>query len=149
MNNVIIFTKDGIKVLETVSNPLTPDRKQESTVKYDRITEYNPLDIRVIGIVPKIENGILKQIELRVGNDDTSPHDLAWYREKVLKIVNDDKEWKKENIYSQLEREFNTSDHKKLKGGMTRGYSILTFALAVLKKEGLVDNTRKGIWRKK
>ncbi|MCL5680835.1 MAG: winged helix-turn-helix domain-containing protein [Candidatus Thermoplasmatota archaeon] len=149
MDNTIIFTKDGIKVMESVSNPLTPTRQQESIVPYDKITEYNPLDIRVIGIVPKVVDGVLKQIELRIGDVDSSPHDLSWYKQKILEILKGGREWKKESIYSELEKEFNSSDHKKLKGGMTRGYSVLTTALIKLKKDNLIENPRKGIWKMK
>lgn len=150
MNNFLIFTKDGIKVLETIKNPLMPERQAESTVPYTNITQYNPLDIHVIGIVPKVENGVLKQIELRLGDEDNSSyHDVLWFKKCIQEYLKDGREWKKENIYSKLESEFNSGDHKKLKGGATRGYSNLTGALDLLKKEGILENPRKGIWRLK
>ena len=37
MDNVLIFTKDGIKVLEIIKNPLMPERQEESIVPYDKI----------------------------------------------------------------------------------------------------------------
>ena len=94
-------------------------------------------------------DGVLKQIELRIGDVDSSPHDLSWYKQKILEILKGGREWKKESIYSELEKEFNSSDHKKLKGGMTRGYSVLTTALIKLKKDNLIENPRKGIWKMK
>ena len=147
MENIIIFTKDGIKVRETITNPLMPKRQAESTVPYENITQYNPLDIHVIGIIPSVIDGVLNQIELRIGDDDSSPHDILWFKDRIQKCLKDGKDLKKENLYSKLEQEFSPADHKKLKGGQTRGYSNLTMALDLLKKENKLENPRKGIWR--
>jgi|YelNatPaOPRAMG01_1025707.scaffolds.fasta_scaffold49360_4 hypothetical protein len=150
MENFIIFTKDGIKVRETITNPLIPERQTESTVPYNKITQYNPLDIHVIEIVPKVVDGVLKQIELKLGeDDDSSYHDVLWFKGRIKEFLKDGRDWKKENLYSKLESEFNSADHKKLKGGGTRGYSNLTGALDALKKEGILENPRKGMWRLK
>ena len=150
MENFIIFTKDGIKVRETITNPLMPERQAESTVPYNKITQYNPLDIHVIGIVPKVVDGVLNQIELKLGEeDDSSYHDIIWFKSRIQEFLKDGKDLKKENLYSKLELEFNSADHKKLKGGGTRGYSNLTGALDLLKKEGKLENPRKGMWRLK
>lgn len=150
MGNFIIFTKEGIKVMETITNPLMPERQEESTVPYNKITQYNPLDIHVIGIVPMVLDGVLNQIELRLGeDDDSSYHDVLWFKDKIQEILKDGRDWKKESLYSKLEQEFNLADHKKLKGGGTRGYSNLTGALDILKKEGILENPRKGMWRLK
>ncbi len=148
MENIITFTKDGIKVRQTVTNPLMPSRQEESIVPYDGITQYNPLDIRVVGIVPSFDpTGVLKQIELKLADD--SPHDLKWFERRVLEMLKDGKTWKKESIYSALEPEFSSSDRKKLRSGGSRGYSNLTTALDSLKKAGSLDNPRKGLWRLK
>jgi hypothetical protein len=150
MSNFIIFTKEGIKVMETITNPLMPERQEESIVPYHKITQYNPLDIHVIGIVPRVVDGVLNQIELRLGeDDDSSYHDVLWFKDKIQEILKDGRDWKKESLYSKLEQEFNSADHKKLKGGGTRGYSNLTGALDILKKEGILENPRKGMWRLK
>ena len=150
MDNIIIFTKDGIKVRETITNPLVPERQAESTVPYDKITQYNPLDIHVIGIIPSVINGVLNQIELRIGEeDDLSYHDILWFKARIQDCLKDGKDLKKENLYSKLQQEFSSADHKKLKGGQTRGYSNLTTALDILKKENKLENPRKGIWRLK
>ena len=150
MDNFMIFTKDGIKVRETIKNPLMPERQEESIVPYNKITQYNPLDVHVIGIIPKIVDGVLNQIELKLGEaDDSSYHDLLWFKGRVKEFLKDGKDWKKENLYSKLELEFNSADHKKLKSGGTRGYSNLTSALDMLKKDGVLENPRKGIWRLK
>ena len=115
---------------------------------YDKITQYNPLDIHVIGIVPKVEGGVLSQIELKLGKEDESSyHDTLWFKKQIQDFLSDGKEWKKESIYAKLQPEFNIGDHKKLKGGTTRGYSNLSGALDLLKKEGVLENPRKGIWR--
>ncbi len=148
MDNTITFTKDGIKVRETVSNPLIPNTERQSIVTYDKITEYNPLDIHVVGIVPRVVDGTLKEIEFRLGDEsDVSFHDLVWFKSKVPEILADGKEWKKESIYKKLEPQFNPSDYKRLKSGGARGYANLTTALNMLKKEDVLENPRKGMWK--
>jgi len=154
-NNKITFTKDGIKVTETVSNPLIIKEKERETIMpYAEITDQNPLNIHVVAINPKFSNGTLTEIELIISKvEDTqlssNYHDINWYEEKVMELLSDGKEWSKKIIYNKLKEEFGHDDLRKTKRGKTRGNDILTWTLSKLKKENKVENPRRGVWKLK
>jgi hypothetical protein len=151
-NNTITFTKEGIKVKESITSPLTKREERERTLPYSEITNQNPLNIRVVAIIPKFSNGMLTEIELKILNEEDNQggsgyHDMLWHKQRVLDILSDKREWKKESIYNKLKAEFNQADYKKMKSGNSRGYEILTIALNSLKGENKVENPRKGLWK--
>jgi hypothetical protein len=151
-HNTIKFTKDGIKTKQTISSPLTKPEEKEVTIPYSGITNHNPLNLHVAEIIPKFTNGMLTEIELKIlKEEDNQPsseyHDGVWYKGKVLEILSDRKEWKKDSIYDKLKAEFNHADRKILKSGRTRGYVMLSTYLRILKEENKTENPRKGLWK--
>jgi len=151
-NNTITFTKEGIKVKESITSPLTKKEERERTLPYSEITNQNPLNIRVVAIIPKFSNGTLTEIELKILNEEDNQrgpgyHEMLWHKQRVLDILSDKREWKKESIYNKLKAEFNQADYEKMKSGNSRGYEILTIALKSLKEENKVENPRKGLWK--
>jgi len=150
----IKFTKDGIKVKTTTLNPLRKPEEREEITPYNEITNLNPLDLRVVEIIPKFSNEVLTEIELKIIKEEDKQlgseyHDVPWYKERVLEILSDKKEWKKDSIYDKLKAEFNPADRKILKSGRNRGYEMLSTALNNLKKENKIENPRKGLWKLK
>jgi len=150
----IKFTKDGIKVKTTTLNPLRKPEEREEITPYNEITNLNPLDLRVVEIIPKFSNEVLTEIELKIIKEEDKQlgseyHDVPWYKERVLEILSDKKEWKKDSIYDKLKAEFNPADRKTLKSGRNRGYGMLSTALNILKKENKIENPRKGLWKLK
>jgi len=150
----IKFTKDGIKVKTTIFNPLKKPEEREEITPYNEITNLNPLDLHVVEIIPKFSNEVLTEIELKIlKKEDKQPdseyHDLLWYKERVVDILSDKKEWKKDSIYDKLKAEFNPADRKISKSGRSRGYEMLSTALNILKKENKIENPRKGLWKLK
>jgi hypothetical protein len=148
MTEEIKFTRGGIETMEIVSNPLTRPERRKTTIPYDKITQLNPLDLHVIGIRPIIREGVIAEIALEIGGEDSSYHTLEWFADNILSILSDGSTLKKDEIYQRASSEFNSSDFKKLRGGMTRAYSNLTSALNYLKGAGKIENPRKGYWRK-
>jgi len=150
----IKFTKDGIKVKTTILNPLRKPEEREEITPYNEISNLNPLNLRVVEIIPKFSNEVLTEIELKILNEEDKQvgaeyHDLLWYKKRVLEILSDKKEWKKDSIYDKLKAEFNPADRKISKSGKSRGYEMLSTALNILKKENKIENPRKGIWKLK
>lgn len=146
MGDKIMFKKDGIEATEVVHTPLTKPERRQTTVLYSQISEFNPLDLHVVSINPIIKNGVLTAIELELGGEDSRYHSVDWIKEKVLQILSDKVELKKDEIYKMVSSEFNSSDFKKLKSGGNRGYSNLTTSLNLLKNEKKIENPRKGYW---
>ena len=97
-------------------------------------------------MLTEIELKILKEEDKQLGSEY---HDLLWYKERILEILSDKKEWKKDSIYDKLKAEFNPADRKTLKSGKNRGYGMLSTALNILKKENKIENPRKGLWKLK
>ena len=150
----IKFTKDGIKVKTTILNPLRKPEEREEITPYNEISNLNPLNLRVVEIIPKFSNEVLTEIELKILNEEDKQvgaeyHDLLWYKKRVLEILSDKKEWKKDSIYDKLKAELNPADRKILKSGRNRGYEMLSNALNILKKENKIENPRKGLWKLK
>jgi len=150
----IKFTKDGIKVKTTTLNPLRKPEEREEITPYNEITNLNPLDLHVVEIIPKFSNEVLTEIELKILKEEDKQlgseyHDVRWYKERVLEILSDKKEWKKDSIYDKLKAELNPADRKILKSGRNRGYEMLSTALNILKKENKIENPRKGLWKLK
>ncbi|MEM0136416.1 MAG: hypothetical protein QXU18_14515 [Thermoplasmatales archaeon] len=149
MNEKIIFKKNGIETTEIVNTPLTKPERRATIIDYKKIDELNPLDLHVIGINPIVRDNVLIEIELVLGAESSSYHSVEWFKEKVKGVLSDKTTFKKDDIYDKISKEFTSSDYKKLGSGGTRGYSNLTTALNQLKQEGVVENPRKGYWRKK
>jgi len=150
----IKFTKDGIKEKKIIISPLRPPEEREEITPYNEITNLNPLDLHVVGIIPKFSNEVLTEIELKILKEEDKQvgpeyHDLLWYKERILEILSDKKEWKRDSIYDKLKAEFNPADRKTLKSGKNRGYGMLSTALNILKKENKIENPRKGLWKLK
>jgi hypothetical protein len=147
MTERIIFKRNGIETTEIVNTPLTKPEKRQTTIPYNKISEFNPLDLHVVSITPIIKDGVLTEIELELGIEDSSYHSIDWFKGKIEEILSDGTAFKKDEMYKKVSTEFNSSDFKKLKSGGTRGYSNLTTSLELLKKEGKIENPRKGYWK--
>lgn len=147
MNERIIFKQNGIETTEIVNTPLTKPEKRQTTIPYNKISEFNPLDLHVVSIIPVIKDGVLTAIELELGVEDSGYHSIDWFKDKIEKILSDGTALKKDEIYKKISTEFNSSDFKKLKSGGTIGYSNLTTSLNLLKNEGKIENPRKGYWK--
>jgi hypothetical protein len=147
MNERIIFKQNGIETTEIINTPLTKPEKRQTTIPYSKISEFNPLDLHVVRIIPIIKDGVLTAIELELGVEDSRYHSIDWFKDKIEQILSDGTALKKDEIYKKVSAEFNSSDFKKLKSGGARGYSNLTTSLNLLKNEGKLENPRKGYWK--